>query len=117
MIIWTALQNRRMEQRAMIGLIQRVSTARVDIDGATVGSIDSGLLVLAGFQHGDRAGRIPRFVERLLNYREIADEAGRMNKSQREAGGGQLVVPHFTLAADTHYGNRPPPARFRSRPR
>ncbi|HLR86342.1 MAG TPA: D-aminoacyl-tRNA deacylase [Wenzhouxiangella sp.] len=91
----------------MIGLIQRVSTARVDIDGATVGSIDSGLLVLAGFQHGDRAGRIPRFVERLLNYRVFADEAGRMNKSLREVGGGLLVVPQFTLAADTNSGNRP----------
>ncbi|HLS04820.1 MAG TPA: D-aminoacyl-tRNA deacylase [Wenzhouxiangella sp.] len=91
----------------MIGLIQRVSTARVDIGGATVGSIDSGLLVLAGFKRGDCAGRIPRFVERLLNYRVFADEAGRMNKSLREVGGGLLVVPQFTLAADTNSGNRP----------
>lgn len=91
----------------MIGLIQRVSTARVDIDGATVGSIDSGLLVLTGFRRGDRAGRIPRFVERLLNYRVFADEVGRMNKSLRDVGGGLLVVPQFTLAADTNSGNRP----------
>lgn len=91
----------------MIGLIQRVSQASVTIDGETVGRIGPGLLVLAGFRQGDRAERIPRFVERLLNYRVFADEQGRMNVSLRDGGGGLLVVPQFTLAADTNSGNRP----------
>jgi D-tyrosyl-tRNA(Tyr) deacylase len=91
----------------MIALLQRVTSASVDIGGETVGCIGPGLLVLAGFRRGDRAERIPRFVERLLNYRVFADEQGRMNLSLRAAGGGLLVVPQFTLAADTDSGNRP----------
>ncbi|NBB92272.1 MAG: D-tyrosyl-tRNA(Tyr) deacylase [Gammaproteobacteria bacterium] len=91
----------------MIGLLQRVSRASVTIDGDKVGKIGPGLLVLAGFRRGDRAERIPRFVERLLNYRVFADEHGRMNRSLRDTGGGLLVVPQFTLAADTGSGNRP----------
>ncbi|RFF27151.1 MULTISPECIES: D-aminoacyl-tRNA deacylase [unclassified Wenzhouxiangella] len=91
----------------MIGLLQRVSEASVRIDGETVGRIGPGLLVLAGFRQGDRAERIPRFIERLLNYRVFADDKGRMNVSLRDAGGGLLVVPQFTLAADTNSGNRP----------
>ncbi len=91
----------------MIGLLQRVCEASVTIDGETVGRIGPGLLVLAGFRQGDRAERIPRFVERLLNYRLFADEKGRMNVSLRDSGGGLLVVPQFTLAADTNSGNRP----------
>jgi len=91
----------------LIGLIQRVSTASVVIDDETVAEIGPGLLVLAGFRRGDRAERIPRFVERLLNYRVFADEKGRMNSSLRDACGGLLVVPQFTLAADTDSGNRP----------
>jgi len=91
----------------MIGLLQRVSEAAVAIDGETVGRIGPGLLVLAGFRQGDRAERIPRLVERVLNYRVFADEKGRMNVSLRDAGGGLLIVPQFTLAADTNSGNRP----------
>ncbi|WP_376693635.1 D-aminoacyl-tRNA deacylase [Wenzhouxiangella sp. EGI_FJ10409] len=91
----------------MIGLIQRVSEASVSIGGETVGRIGPGLLVLAGFRRGDRPERIPRFVERLLNYRVFSDDQGRMNVSLRAAGGGLLVVPQFTLAADTGSGNRP----------
>jgi D-tyrosyl-tRNA(Tyr) deacylase len=91
----------------MIGLLQRVSEAAVTIDGETVGCIGPGLLVLAGFRQGDRAERIPRFVERLLDYRVFADDKGRMNVGLRDAGGGLLVVPQFTLAADTDSGNRP----------
>ncbi len=91
----------------MIGLIQRVSEASVTIGGETAGRIGPGLLVLAGFRRGDRAERVPRFVERLLNYRVFADEKGRMNVSLRDAGGGLLLVPQFTLAADTDSGNRP----------
>lgn len=91
----------------MIGLLQRVTQAQVTIAGETVARIDSGLLVLAGFRRGDRSERIVRFVERLLNYRVFPDPQGRMNLSLRECGGGLLLVPQFTLAADTDAGNRP----------
>jgi D-tyrosyl-tRNA(Tyr) deacylase len=91
----------------MIGLLQRVGEASVTIDDEEVGRIGPGLLVLAGFRQGDRAERIPRFVERLLNYRVFGDDRGRMNRSLRDTGGGLLVVPQFTLAADTNSGNRP----------
>ncbi|HSH28176.1 MAG TPA: D-aminoacyl-tRNA deacylase [Wenzhouxiangella sp.] len=91
----------------MIGLLQRVSEAAVRIDDETVGEIGAGLVVLAGFRQGDGVERIPRFVERLLNYRVFADDEGRMNLSLRDCGGGLLVVPQFTLAADTNSGNRP----------
>ena len=91
----------------MIGLLQRVTEARVTIDGELVGEIGGGLLVLVGFRRGDRAERIARFVERVLNYRVFADPQGRMNLSLRDQGGGLLLVPQFTLAADTNAGNRP----------
>jgi D-aminoacyl-tRNA deacylase len=91
----------------VIGLLQRVSSASVRVEGETIGAIGPGLLVLAGFRSGDRAERIPRLVERVLNYRVFADEHGRMNRSLRDIGGGLLVVPQFTLAADTNSGNRP----------
>jgi D-tyrosyl-tRNA(Tyr) deacylase len=91
----------------MIGLLQRVSQARVEVGGQPIGEIGPGLLVLVGFERGDQAGRLDRFLERLLNYRVFADEAGRMNLSLRDTGGGLLLVPQFTLAADTDSGNRP----------
>lgn len=91
----------------MIGLLQRVSEAEVRIDGELVGAIGAGLLVLVGFQRDDRDDRLPRFVERLLNYRVFGDDQGRMNRSLRDTGGGLLLVPQFTLAADTNSGNRP----------
>lgn len=91
----------------MIGLIQRVTEAAVRIDGRTVARIDAGSLVLVGFRQGDRAERIPRFLERTLNYRMFADDAGRLNRSLRDIGGGLLLVPQFTLAANTNSGNRP----------
>jgi len=91
----------------MIGLLQRVSSASVAIGDETLAAIGPGLLLLAGFRRGDRAERIPRFVERVLNYRLFSDRQGRMNRSLRETGGGLLVVPQFTLAADTDSGNRP----------
>ena len=91
----------------MIGLIQRVSGASVEVAGERVGSVGPGLLVLVGFRRGDSAERIPRFVERLLNYRVFPDDAGRMNRSLQDIGGGLLLVPQFTLAADTNSGNRP----------
>jgi D-aminoacyl-tRNA deacylase len=91
----------------MIGLIQRVSGASVEVAGERVGTIGPGLLVLVGFRREDRAERIPRFVERLVNYRVFPDDAGRMNRSLQDIGGGLLLVPQFTLAADTNSGNRP----------
>ncbi len=91
----------------MIGLLQRVSQAQVEIRGQTIAAIGSGLLVLVGFQRGDQAGKVERFLERLLNYRVFADGQGRMNLSLLDIDGELLLVPQFTLAADTNSGNRP----------
>ncbi|SEO88294.1 D-aminoacyl-tRNA deacylase [Aquisalimonas asiatica] len=91
----------------MIGLLQRVSNASVTVDGETVGAIDTGLAVLVGVQKGDGAGERDRLLERLLAYRVFPDDAGRMNRSLQDVGGGLLLVPQFTLAADTRKGNRP----------
>jgi D-tyrosyl-tRNA(Tyr) deacylase len=91
----------------MIGLLQRVRSAQVDIDGKTVGSIGRGLLVLVGVEQGDDTTRADRLLERLLGYRVFPDTAGKMNLSVRDIGGGLLLAPQFTLAADTEKGMRP----------
>jgi D-tyrosyl-tRNA(Tyr) deacylase len=91
----------------MIGLLQRVTEAHVSVGGTTVGAIGPGLLVLVGVQAGDTAAQGERLLERLVTYRVFADEAGRMNRSLVDTGGGLLLVPQFTLAADTHKGTRP----------
>ena len=91
----------------VIGLIQRVREASVTIDDQRVASINRGMLVLVGFQSGDRAQRLDRFIERLLNYRIFPDADGRMNLSLRDIDAQLLAVPQFTLAADTGRGNRP----------
>jgi len=91
----------------VIGLLQRVSSARVDIDGETVGAIGQGLLVLVCAERGDDETSAFRLLERLLNYRVFPDALGKMNRSLRDTGGGLLLVPQFTLAADTSSGNRP----------
>lgn len=91
----------------MIGLLQRVSEARVDVDGATIGAIGRGLLVLVGVQKGDDERRADRLLERLLGYRVFPDATDRMNLSLRDIDGGLLLVPQFTLAADTKKGTRP----------
>ena len=91
----------------MIGLLQRVTQARVDINGETVGEIDRGLLVLVGVEKQDDASRADRLLERLLGYRIFEDEQGRMNLSLHDIDGGLLLVPQFTLAADTRKGRRP----------
>jgi D-tyrosyl-tRNA(Tyr) deacylase len=91
----------------MIGLLQRVSAARVVVDGAVVGEIDAGLLVLVGVERGDAEAQANRLLERLLGYRIFADAGGKMNRSLREIEGGLLLVPQFTLAADTRKGMRP----------
>ena len=91
----------------MIALIQRVSSARVDVDGATIGAIGTGLLALVGVRPDDDDARGARLLERLLTYRVFPDEADRMNRSLLDTGGGLLLVPQFTLAADTRRGTRP----------
>jgi D-aminoacyl-tRNA deacylase len=91
----------------MIGLLQRVTSASVDVDGRTVGRIGPGLLVLLGVQKGDGETESDRLLERLLTYRVFEDEAGRMNRSLLDTGAGLLVVSQFTLAAETRKGTRP----------
>jgi len=91
----------------MIGLLQRVSRAEVRVAGEVVGSIGHGLLVLVGVQQGDTGARADRLLERLLGYRVFEDADGKMNLSLLDVGGGLLLVPQFTLAADTHKGRRP----------
>jgi D-tyrosyl-tRNA(Tyr) deacylase len=91
----------------MIALLQRVSTAQVVIGGMVSGAIDRGLLVLLGVEAGDTAAVADRLLERVLNYRVFDDAAGRMNLSLRDIGGGLLLVPQFTLVADTGKGLRP----------
>lgn len=91
----------------MIGLLQRVSEAEVRVEGETVGRIGPGLLVLVGIRPEDDARQGDRLLERLLGYRVFADDRGRMNRSLRDTGGGLLLVPQFTLAADTAGGTRP----------
>src|SRR3546814_100774 len=90
----------------MIGLLQRVTEASVRIDGECVGAIASGLLVLVAVQPQDNEATAQRLLERLLTYRLFADEAGRMNRALCDTGGGLLLVPQFTLAADTRSGQR-----------
>ncbi len=91
----------------MIGLLQRVSRAEVVVDGAQVAAIAAGLLVLVGVEKDDDEARADRLLERLMTYRVFEDDDGKMNLSLLEAGGGLLLVPQFTLAADTRKGRRP----------
>lgn len=91
----------------MIALIQRVSRAEVTVAGEVVGRIGHGMLALIGVEREDSPARAERLLERLLDYRIFSDENGRMNRSLRDSGGSLLLVPQFTLAADTLKGNRP----------
>jgi D-tyrosyl-tRNA(Tyr) deacylase len=91
----------------MIALIQRVLSARVDVDDETVGTIGAGLLALVAVQPDDGEAQTRRMLERLLGYRVFADDAGRMNRSLSDTGGELLLVSQFTLAADTRSGMRP----------
>jgi D-tyrosyl-tRNA(Tyr) deacylase len=90
----------------MIGLLQRVTNARVEVDGETVGEIGRGLLVLVAVHRDDSERDVARLAERILSYRVFPDEEGRMNRSVVEENGGLLLVPQFTLAADTKKGTR-----------
>jgi D-tyrosyl-tRNA(Tyr) deacylase len=91
----------------MIGLLQRVSGAEVHVDGERIGAILRGLVVLVGVERGDTEREADRLLERLLGYRVFGDAEGKMNLSVQDLAGGVLLVPQFTLAADTHKGTRP----------
>ena len=91
----------------MIALIQRVSSAHVDVEGTTLGSIGLGLLALVAVEPADGEAQTRRMLQKLLGYRVFADPAGRMNLSLREVAGGLLLISQFTLAADTKSGLRP----------
>jgi D-aminoacyl-tRNA deacylase len=91
----------------MIALIQRVRSARVDIEQQTVGAIGAGLLALVAIQPDDGEAQTQRMLQRLLGYRVFSDDEGRMNRSLADTGGGLLLVSQFTLAADTRKGMRP----------
>lgn len=92
---------------AMIALIQRVSEASVHIGGEVCGAIGPGILALVAVEAQDHSATVERMLERLLGYRVFPDAQHRMNLSLRDTGGGLLLVPQFTLAADTHKGMRP----------
>ena len=91
----------------MIGLLQRVSQAKVEVDGESVGAIGPGLLVLIAVEPADSPADADALAERLIQYRVFPDAAGRMNLSLEQSGGSLLLVPQFTLAADTRRGLRP----------
>jgi len=91
----------------MIGLLQRVTYAQVAVEGVVIAAIERGALVLVGIEAGDGTTQADRLLERLLGYRVFPDGEGRMNRSLRDVAGGLLLVPQFTLAADTRKGARP----------
>jgi len=91
----------------VISVVQRVSEARVLVDGATVGAIGAGLLVLVCAERGDSQAQADKLLAKLLKLRIFGDENGKMNRSVQDVGGGLLLVSQFTLAADTSGGNRP----------
>lgn len=91
----------------MIGLLQRVTQASVSVEGEVIGSIDRGLLVLVGVERNDTEAQADRLLERLLGYRVFSDADDKMNLSLKDVQGGLLLVPQFTLAADTQKGARP----------
>ena len=91
----------------MIALIQRVKQARVEVENKIIGDIQQGLLVFLGVQKNDTEQQLQRLVEKVLAYRVFADENDKMNLSVQDINGGLLIVPQFTLAADTQSGNRP----------
>lgn len=91
----------------MIAVLQRVSEASVRVDGAVIGQIDAGLLVLLCAEKGDTVAVADKMLAKMLKLRIFSDEAGKMNRSLQDVGGGLLVISQFTLAADVAGGNRP----------
>ena len=91
----------------MLSVLQRVKHARVEVDGQVTGQIEHGLLALVCAEQGDTEAEADKLLAKLLKLRIFADEAGKMNRSVQDVGGGLLIVSQFTLAADTRSGNRP----------
>ena len=91
----------------MIGLLQRVGSAQVSINSNIIASIEAGLLVFIGVEKGDTQQQADRLLEKILGYRVFPDEDDKMNLSLSEVNGGLLLVPQFTLPADTKKGMRP----------
>lgn len=91
----------------MLTIIQRVTTAKVTVGDQQIGKINTGIMALVAVEKDDSEKEAQRLLERILNYRIFADNNGRMNLSLRDIGGGLLLIPQFTLAADTNSGNRP----------
>jgi D-tyrosyl-tRNA(Tyr) deacylase len=91
----------------LIALLQRVSQARVEVAGSCIGQIGRGLMVLLCAEREDQPQKADALLGKLLGYRVFPDEAGKMNRSLRDIEGGLLLVPQFTLAADTRSGTRP----------
>jgi D-tyrosyl-tRNA(Tyr) deacylase len=91
----------------LISVLQRVSQARVEVGGVTIGEIAAGLLVLVCAERGDTEAQADKLLAKILKMRIFGDDAGKMNRSVQDIGGGLLVVSQFTLAADTTGGNRP----------
>ena len=91
----------------MMSVIQRVKQARVEVDGRITGQIEQGLLALVCAERGDTEAEADKLLAKMLKLRIFSDEAGKMNKSVQDVGGGLLIVSQFTLAADTKGGNRP----------
>ena len=91
----------------MIALLQRVRHASVTVDGVIIGAIDAGLLVFLCAEKGDTEREGDALLAKLLGYRVFSDDAGKMNRSVVDTAGGLLLVPQFTLAADTRSGTRP----------
>lgn len=91
----------------MISIIQRVTQAKVTVDGNDLGVIGQGIMALVAVEKADTAKQADRLLERILNYRIFADADDKMNLCLRDIRGGLLLVPQFTLAADTEKGNRP----------
>jgi D-tyrosyl-tRNA(Tyr) deacylase len=93
--------------KPMIALLQRVSEAAVHVNEKLIGETGKGILALIGVERDDSRKQADRLLQRMLAYRMFPDDADRMNLNVRQAGGGLLLVPQFTLAADTNSGNRP----------
>lgn len=91
----------------MIALLQRVLESKVVVEGQTLGQIDQGLTVLVGVQKGDTQAKADKLLDRLLHYRVFADENDKMNLDLQQVQGGLLLIPQFTLAANTQKGRRP----------
>ena len=91
----------------MIAVLQRVREARVEVDGAAVGAIQQGLLMLVCAEPGDTEATAEKMIAKVLKLRVFSDDAGMMNRSVQDVGGGLLIVSQFTLAADVSGGNRP----------